>query len=73
MLALTALLAVGIAALVPFLARHSMHYLWGSVGKIILLFCMITMLVWVCAAAGTYDLWRFLRRRRRAAADLGDS
>ena len=68
---LTLALAVGIAALVPFLAGHSLHYLWESVGKKLLLFCMFTMLVWVSVVAGTYDLWSSLRRRQRRVGKLG--
>lgn len=58
----TAVLVVAITTLVPFLAGHSLHYLWESVGTKLLLFCMVTLLVWVCVLAATYDLW--LSRRR---------
>lgn len=67
-IAISIVFAVGIAALVPFLAGHSLHYLWESVGKKLLLFCMFTMLVWVCVLAGTYDLWSFLRRSHKGDA-----
>jgi hypothetical protein len=54
-------LFASVASVVPFLAGHSLHDHWDSIGKNMVLLSMI-LLPAFCFAAGTaYNMWSYLR------------
>ena len=56
-----AALAASIAAVVPFLYGYPLHDHWDAWGKKILLVTMCVFVVFIYAAATTYNFWSYLR------------
>jgi hypothetical protein len=68
----TALLGVGFTAtcagLVPFLAGHSLHQQWDTIGKKLLLLTMALYLSFVLVATNCLIQWNYLRSIRKIHA-----
>lgn len=49
------------ALVYPFLAEHSLHEYWESIGKNLVLLSMVLLLVWGWCATVFYNAWLALR------------
>jgi nicotinamide riboside transporter PnuC len=54
------------AAVVPFLAGHSFHRLWDSVGKNVLVLAMVLFVAFVYVCAHYVIFWNYLKNVRKA-------
>jgi pilus assembly protein TadC len=50
-----------ILSVVPFLAGHSLHYRWETIGKYLVMLAMGLLPVFMFTAGMTYGLWRYAR------------
>jgi hypothetical protein len=56
----TLVLVLGCASVYPFLAGHSLHVHWDSIGKYLLLLSMGLLVVFVYSCAMWYSAWQAL-------------
>ena len=59
-------LALGVGSSIPFMAGHSYHAYFRSVGRWIIYACMWLWLIFVLCAAQTYNYWKYRRDFRKS-------
>lgn len=57
----TLIFVLGCASVYPFLAGHSLHHHWNSIGKYLVLVSMGLLVVFVYACGMWYSAWQALR------------